>query len=89
MSEAVYDHRSSRKEDPKTIYGKIVSSADRNTTLEAPLRRTYEYRIAHSPESSLEEIIEESRQHIIKKFGKDGYAKEKMYFEDDDYKKVP
>ena len=87
MSEAVYDHRSSLEGDPRTIYGKIVSSADRNTLLEVPLRRTYEYRIVHSPESSLEEIIEESRQHLIEKFGKDGYAKEKMYFEDEDYKK--
>lgn len=87
MSEAVYDHRSSLEGEPRTIYGKIVSSADRNTILEVPLRRTYEYRIVHSPESSLEEILEDSRQHIINKFGKDGYAIEKMYFEDEDYKK--
>lgn len=87
MSDAVYDHRSSLEGEPRTIYGKIVSSADRNTLLEVPLRRTYEYRIVHSPESSLEEIIEESRQHLIEKFGKDGYAKEKMFFEDEDYKK--
>lgn len=87
MSEAVYDHRSSLEGDPRTIYGKIVSSADRNTILEVPLRRTYEYRLVHSPESSLEEILEESRKHLIEKFGHDGYAKEKMYFEDEDYKK--
>lgn len=87
MSEAVYDHRSSLEGEPRTIYGKIVSSADRNTILEVPLRRTYEYLLVHNPESTLEEILEDSRQHIINKFGKDGYAIEKMYFEDEDYKK--
>ena len=87
IKEAIEDHRASSKTDPRSIYGKIVSSADRNTILEVPLRRTYEYRIAHSPNESLEKIVEESRKHLIDKFGKDGYAKEKMYFEDEDYKK--
>ena len=87
MSEAVYDHRASLEGEPRSIYGKIVSSADRNTLLEIPLKRTYAYRLKHMPNSTLDEIIEESRQHIIDKFGKKGYATEKMYFEDLDYKK--
>lgn len=87
MSEAVYDHRASLKGEPRSIYGKIVSSADRNTLVEVLLKRTYYYRIVHNPDASLEEIIEESRQHILEKFGKKGYANEKMYFEDLDYKK--
>jgi len=87
MSEAVHDHRASMEGEPRSIYGKIVSSADRNTLLEVPLKRTYAYRVKHKPNSSLDEIIEESRQHIIDKFGKKGYATEKMYFKDLDYKK--
>ena len=87
MAEAVHDHRASMQEEPRSIYGKIVSSADRNTLLEIPLKRTYAYRVKHKPNSSLDEIIQESRQHIIDKFGKKGYATEKMYFEDLDYKK--
>lgn len=87
MSEAVYDHRASMDGEPRSIYGKIVSSADRNTLVEVPLKRTYAYRIVNSPNETLDEIIEESRQHIINKFGKKGYATEKMYFEDLDYKK--
>ena len=87
MSEAVYDHRASLDGEPRSIYGKIVSSADRNTLIDIPLKRTYAYRIEHNPEDTLDEIIEESRQHIIDKFGKKGYATEKMYFEDLDYKK--
>lgn len=87
MSEAVCDHRASSKNEPRSIYGKIVSSADRNVLVEIPLKRTYSYRKVHSPNSTLDEIIEESRQHLLDKFGKKGYATTKMYFEDEDYKK--
>ena len=87
MSEAVYDHRASLEGEPRSIYGKIVSSADRNTLVDVPLKRTYAYRLKHNHYNSIDEIIEESRQHIIDKFGKKGYATEKMYFEDLDYKK--
>lgn len=83
---AVEDHRASLEYEPRSVYGKIVSSADRNTLIEIPLKRTYAYRIEHNPESSLEQIIEESRLHLKNKFGKEGYATEKMYFEDNDYK---
>lgn len=85
MTEAVVDHRASLEYEPRSIYGKIVSSADRNTELKKPLQRTYTYRLKHSPNSTIEEIIEESRQHIINKFGNEGYAREKMYFDDPEY----
>ena len=87
MSEAVYDHRSSLNGDPRSVYGEIVSSADKNVLVEQPLLRTYSYRVEHDPNATLDEIIEESRQHIINKFGNEGYATTKMYFEDLDYKK--
>lgn len=87
MADAVYDHRASLEGEPRSIYGKIVSSADRNTLVDVPLKRTYAYRVKHNPTATLEGIIEESRQHLIKKFGKKGYASEKMYFEDKEYKK--
>ncbi len=86
MSDAVYDHRASMDGEPRSIYGKIVSSADRNTLIDIPLKRTYEYRVKNNQNDSLEQIIEESRLHILNKFGKEGYAKEKMYFEDIEYK---
>lgn len=87
MSEAVADHRASLEyEEPRSIYGKIVSSADRNTTLETPFKRTYEYRKKHYNNTSLKQIIDESYEHLKNKFGKKGYATEKMYFEDVEYK---
>ncbi len=85
MAEAIEDHRASLEYEPRSIYGKIISSADRNTSLELPLKRTYTYRLKHSPNSTLDEIIEESRLHLIDKFGDEGYANEKMYFEDKEY----
>lgn len=86
MSEAVCDHRASLEYEPRSVYGKIVSSADRNTDIEKPLKRTYEYRITHCPELSLKQIMDESYNHLLDKFGRKGYATEKMYFEDIDYK---
>lgn len=86
MTEAVADHRASSGMEPRSIYGKIVSSADRNISVSQILQRTYSYRLKHTPQASIEEIIEESRKHALEKFGKEGYAKEKMYFEDEEYK---
>ena len=85
MSEAVYDHRASMEGEPRSIYGRIVSSADRNTSIDIPLMRTYAYRIEHNPNYTIDEVIEDSRQHLIDKYGREGYATEKMYFEDSDY----
>lgn len=87
MAEAVEDHRASKDSEPRSIYGKIVSSADRNTSVSQVLKRTYTYRLKHTPQASTEEIIEESRKHALDKFGKNGYAKEKIYFPDEEYER--
>lgn len=85
MAEAVEDHRSSLEYEPRSIYGKIVSFADRRTNVDEALRSTYTYRLKHFPNSTLDEIIEVSREHLIEKFGENGYEREKMYFEDEEY----
>lgn len=87
MSEAVEDHRSSMETEPRSIYGKIVSSADRNTSVEVTLVRCYSYNRRHFPELKEEEVIEECRRFLLKKFGINGYARSKMYFDDKEYKK--
>ena len=43
IKEAIEDHRASAEDDPRSIYGRIVSSADRNNKVEACLKRTYTY----------------------------------------------
>ena len=87
ITEAIYDHRASLETEPRSIYGKIISSADRNTSIDDILQRAYSYRMKHGSNDTIDEIIEESRQHIKNKFGTKGYATEKMYFEDLDYKR--
>ena len=87
MVEAVEDHRASLEYEPRSVYGKIVSAADRNTSIDSMLERTYNYRLKHMPNAPLEEVIEDSKKHIVEKFGKDGYANKTMYFEDEDFNK--
>lgn len=77
MYEAVIDHRASLEYEPRNIYGKIVSSADRNTSIEDILKRTYQYRINNCKQENLEEIIDESYNHIKEKFTSNGYASKK------------
>lgn len=83
MKEAIEDHRASAKKEPRNIYGKIVSSADRNTTVEQCLERSYVYGKKQNPEASNEELYESAFQVLTKKFGENGYAK--FYFKDKKY----
>ena len=87
MMEAVYDHRASLEYEPRSIYGKIVSSADRSTDVDDIIKRTRDYLIKHVPNITFDEIITLSIKHINEKFGKNGYANKKMYFKDEEYDK--
>ena len=83
IKEAIEDHRSSMKGDPRTIYGKIVSSADRNNTIEDCLFRTYTYGKKLNPDYSDKELFERAHKVLTDKFGENGYAK--FYFKDKKY----
>ena len=43
IAEAIEDHRASSKREPRSIYGRIVSSADRSTSVIGVLDRVYDY----------------------------------------------
>ena len=85
IREAIEDHRASAKDDPRSIYGRIVSSADRNNTVEACLRRTYTYGKKLDPNATDEELFLRAYDVLTKKFGENGYAK--FYFKDSVYEK--
>ncbi|MBO5349883.1 MAG: hypothetical protein J6A89_08750 [Clostridia bacterium] len=51
------------------------------------MRRCYSYNRRHFDNLEQDEVIEECRLFLLKKFGKNGYAREKMYFEDEEYNK--
>ena len=75
IKEAIEDHRASLEHEPRSDYGKIVSSADRNTDIESTLKRVHAYSTKHYPNLDLMEMINRAYQHISQKFGIEGYAK--------------
>ena len=83
IREAIEDHRASSNHEPRSIYGKIVSTADRNNTVEACLRRSYTYNKKLHPDFSDEQTFEDAYQHLVMKFGENGYAK--FFFQDEEY----
>ena len=78
MKEAIEDHRASLEYIPRSIYGKIISTADRTTNLDMCLKRTHAYTLKHFPNYSLKEQIERAYRYVLEKYGKMVYAK--IYF---------
>lgn len=85
MKEAIEDHRASAEKEPRSVYGKLISSADRNNTVEQCLERSYFYGKRLEPEVSDEELYKRAFKHLNKKFGYNGYAK--FYLKDIEYEK--
>jgi len=83
IKEAIEDHRASLKGEPRSIYGKIVSSADRNIDIDVYIKRVYAHTSVYYPEYTRDEHLEWIYKHMEKKFGPSGYAK--MYLEDQLY----
>lgn len=83
IKEAIEDHRASSDHEPRSIYGKIVSSADRNNTVESCLERSYYYGKKYNPEFTDRELYERAFKHLNLKFGVGGYAK--FFLKDKEY----
>lgn len=83
IKEAIEDHRASSDHTPRSIYGKIVSTADRNNTVEDCLKRSYLYGKRLNPDATDEELFSRAFYHLNQKFGKNGYAK--FFFKDEFY----
>lgn len=80
MAEAVREHRASYNGVPSSVYGRIVSQADRSTDLDSIVYRSYAYRMNSGLTD--DEMISEMIEHISSKYGPDGYCKNKVWFED-------
>ncbi|MBO5421057.1 MAG: HD domain-containing protein [Clostridia bacterium] len=83
IKEAIEDHRASLDREPRSDYGKIISSADRSTDAEEFLRRTHAYTLKHFPESTEKEFLDRAFDHTCQKYGSNGYAKH--YVKDKEY----
>lgn len=87
IKEAIEDHRASAKTEPRSIYGKIISSADRGIpSIENGIEKSYWYHKKHKPNCTEKEVKEGIYNHLKEKFGKNGYAK--IYIVDEKYEKA-
>ena len=75
MAQAVEDHRASVDREPRSLYGKIVSEADRDIDPERIVRRVMEYGKARFPEKDTSWQVRRAVEHIREKNGEGGYLK--------------
>lgn len=75
MAQAVKDHRASSTTRPETIYGLIVSEADRDLDCDVVVKRTIDYGKSNYPDYSKEEYFLRMKEHIVEKYGEHGYIK--------------
>lgn len=69
MAEACEDHSTSRNAEPRTIYGKIVSDADKDTDINVGLLRGWKFSEKHFPNLTFDERVDEVHAEIVKRFG--------------------
>lgn len=81
IKEAIEDHRASSDHIPRTIYGMIVSTADRTIIdIDTTIKRSYSYGKRNYEGLTEEEQIERVYSHLKEKYGENGYAK--IYLKD-------
>lgn len=87
IKQVIEDHRASKGKIPRSIYGKILASADKNVEVSGYFTRACAYGLEHYPDFTEEQQIDRVYEHAIEKFGKNGYAVNKYYVQDDKYAK--
>ncbi|MDD3303750.1 MAG: HD domain-containing protein [Clostridia bacterium] len=75
IEDAIRDHRASLHGTPRSIYGKIVSDADRSIDVNLSMRRGYFYSLEHHNDFNDEQHIEDCYHHASSKFGENGYIR--------------
>ena len=87
IEEAITDHRASLGYEARSVYGKIVSSADRDISVENLLKRAFLYFLdkLQKENPTTIKVVEYSYEKLLLKYGNNGYAK--MYYPDRKYRK--
>jgi len=75
MSEAIEDHRASNDYEPRSIYGKIVSEADRDLDYITVLTRCIQYGIEYFADYTYNQQLQRVYEHLQEKYGENGYIK--------------
>ena len=83
MADAVEDHSTSSKREPRSIYGKIVSDADKDLDISVGILRGWDYLHKNKPNLTFEECIDNMYDEMRRRFCKnaDGERLVKFYFE--------
>lgn len=85
IKQAIEDHRSSKGKVPRNIYGRILASADKCLDINKYFERCISYEKEHHPEYTKQQILNRNLEHAIEKFGKNGYAINMYYVNDNKY----
>lgn len=84
IKEAIEDHSSSLDDMPRSIYGKLVSSADRNTRIEIVFIRSFFVGKVRTPDMTVEEFLDFTFKRLSKRYGEE--RPENMFLEDETYR---
>lgn len=79
-AEAAEDHRSSLGHPPRSVYGKLVASADRDTDTKNMLYRVYKYREKRA--MPLDQLVPDAYEFVKERFGPGSGAKDTSWFPD-------
>lgn len=85
MADAIEDHPANLEYEARNVYGKIVSSADRECVVDNLLRRAFLFQeFKHKGENLTDnEIVSLAYNKLLTKYSKNGYAI--MYYKDKKY----
>lgn len=83
IKEAIEDHRSSFQDIPRSNYGKLISSADRNSKIEIVFIRSFFVAKAKMPDMNIEEYLDYTIKRLSKRYSIEN--PENMFYEDKTY----
>ena len=83
VKEAIEDHSSSLEDMPRSEYGKLVSSADRNTSIEMVFIRSFFVGKRKNPTQKVSDYLEFTLQRLRKRYSEE--HSENMFFADKTY----
>ena len=83
IKEAIEDHSSSLEDMPRSDYGKLVSSADRNTSIEMVFIRSFFVGKRKNPDQNMEDYLDFTLNRLRKRYSVED--SENMFFADSDY----
>ncbi len=72
-ADAIEDHRASNQRGCRSIYGKIIATADKFTSIPDLMRSVGWYQFEHFPDAPFEQYLEGCIKYVAAKYGPGGY----------------